>query len=121
MTAQLQLDVGVRLATAIEALLLVDLDHLRREPPDPADVANHQAYGRLVQGIELQLDWLARTDPLPDEPLAWPCSACFAAPGEPCDLPDREDKWTGPPPHYHLCRGTTGRWSSVRPERRPIR
>lgn len=113
MTAQLQLDIGARRATPIEHRLLEELDYLHRNPADPSDVRNAEAHAHLVAGIELQLGFLATADPLPDEPLEWPCGACFAAVGEPCDIPGRRDKWTSPGPRYHTCRGTMSKWGST--------
>lgn len=97
---------------AITYLLLYEADYLRARPPAD-DAANAAAREQLLAGADLLLGWLAQQTTLPEEPLAWPCSACFAAPGEPCDVPQRVDKWTGPLPHYHLERGTGGRWAHI--------
>lgn len=97
---------------AITYRVLYEADHLRARPP-AEDAANAAARVHLLRGADLLLDWLARQSTLPDEPLAWPCSACFAAPGEPCDVSQRVDRWTGPLPHYHLARGTGGRWADI--------
>lgn len=114
MTAQLELDVAGRRAAPIEALLLRELDHFHQHPPDPDDTVNVRAHESLVAGHQLLLDWLATVDPLPDDALLWPCSACRAAPGAPCDIPGpRSEKWTPPGPRYHLGRGLHGRWADA--------
>ncbi|MEV1295801.1 hypothetical protein [Pseudonocardia sp. NPDC049635] len=113
MTAQLQLDVAGRRAAPIEARLLRELDHFRQHPPAPDDTENVRAHRDLIAGHELLLDWLGTVDPLPDDPLRWPCSACWAAPGTPCDVPGTRSKWTPPGPRFHLDRGTAGRWGGV--------
>lgn len=113
MTAQLQLDVGTRRAAPIEDRLLRELDHFHQHPPEPDDAENVRAHRALVAGHELLLDWLTTVDPLPEDALEWPCSACRAAPGEPCDVPGARTKWTPPGPRYHLDRGLHGRWGDA--------
>lgn len=96
----------------IAGIVLADADHLRARPPADDEV-NARCRVHLLAGAELLLDWLDGRTSLPDDPLAWPCSACLVAPGQPCGLPQRVDKWTGPLPHFHLERGTGGRWAHI--------
>jgi hypothetical protein len=121
MTAQMQLPLGVVArgtdVAAVIAITAAELDHLRARP-EPDDAPNRSAHTHLERGYLLLLDWLEGQTELPDDHLAWPCSACFAPIGAPCDLPDRRDRWTPPGPRHHIDRGVVGRWGNYAPAAR---
>ena len=97
---------------AVTRAVLDELDHPHRRPA-AEDAQNARARDHLIAGSTLLLDWLTGRPSLPDDPLTWPCSACMATPGEPCDIPGPRTKWTPAGPRYHLGRGPSGRWASV--------